>query len=139
METNGRVCVKPLIHGLKFEGGPVMASIFTTLFLGARGLCPRCARGRIFTGWYNLREQCDCCGLVYEPHTGTTWGFMYVTNAALTGAIIVLMLLIRPSSILQGQIVVGIAAVGIAIGTLPYRKGMAISIDYIIDSRFGGT
>src|SRR6201985_3526570 len=41
----------------------------TTLFQSAlRGLackCPRCGKGRLFSGFLTLRTQCDACGLDY--------------------------------------------------------------------------
>ncbi|RYY46709.1 MAG: DUF983 domain-containing protein, partial [Sphingomonadales bacterium] len=33
---------------------------------GARGRCPRCGQGHIFTGFLKLRDACEVCGLDYS-------------------------------------------------------------------------
>jgi uncharacterized protein (DUF983 family) len=33
---------------------------------GARGLCPRCGRGRLFAGFISLKPKCSSCGLDYS-------------------------------------------------------------------------
>jgi uncharacterized protein (DUF983 family) len=107
-----------------------------TLSRGARGLCPRCGEGRLFTGWYNLRHRCHHCDLDFNSAQDNAWAFMYVTTAGLTGVIIVGMFLIAPRFVLAGQIFVGLAAVLFIVGTIPYRKGIAISIEYLIDTNW---
>ena len=32
---------------------------------GARGLCPRCGRGKLFDGFISLKPKCAACGLDY--------------------------------------------------------------------------
>ena len=108
------------------------------LLRGARGACPRCGKGRLFTGWYNLRHRCEHCDLDFDSAQDNTWAFMYVTTAGLTGVIIVAMFLIAPRFVLAGQVVVGLAAVLFIVGTIPYRKGIAISIEYLIDAKWAG-
>jgi len=107
------------------------------LLRGARGRCPRCGKGRLFTGWYNLRRRCDVCEFNFDAAQDNTWAFMYVTTAMLTGIIIVAMFLIVPRIVLVGQVLVGLAAVLFIVGTLPYRKGIAMSIEFLVDSKWG--
>ena len=33
---------------------------------GARGRCPRCGQGHIFTGFLKVRDECEVCGLDYS-------------------------------------------------------------------------
>jgi uncharacterized protein (DUF983 family) len=33
---------------------------------GLRGRCPRCGKGRLFTGFLTLRPACEACGLDYS-------------------------------------------------------------------------
>ncbi|AJY46068.1 DUF983 domain-containing protein [Martelella endophytica] len=33
---------------------------------GLLGACPRCGKGRLFTGFLTLRPKCDHCGLNYD-------------------------------------------------------------------------
>lgn len=35
----------------------------TSFTLGVKGRCPRCGRGRLFSGWLRLAPRCDVCGL----------------------------------------------------------------------------
>src|ERR1043165_9180326 len=98
------------------------------LWRGLRRRCPQCAHGRLLAGWYSLADQCPACNLPFSDDAGTTWGFMYYTTAFLTGLIIVGMFLIRPHSVVLGQIVVGFTAALVIIGSMPTRKALAIAI-----------
>lgn len=96
---------------------------------GLRGRCPRCGQGRLFERWHHLQERCTVCGL--ELATRDTWFFIYMSTGGLTGLLIVAMLLIQPPSILIGQLVLLPTALLLIAGTLPYRKGLAIAVDYL--------
>lgn len=112
-------------------------SIRQAIARGLRKRCPRCGEGPLFAGWNRLRERCPVCGLVYEPGTGDSWFFMYMTTAGMTGVLVVAMFLIRPAVLWVGQVIVvlvGLAVMGLS---LPYRKGIAVAIDYLIDRQAG--
>ena len=111
------------------------ASVSTALRRGLRGRCPRCGQGRLFRGFNRLRDECPACGLPFEPHSGDTWFFMYMTTAGLTGVLVVLMFLIRPAVVWAGQIAVAIAAVVVIGLSLPLRKGLAVALDYLVERR----
>lgn len=104
-----------------------------TLLHGLRLRCPRCGKGLLFAGWNHLHETCPVCGLEFERRVGDTWFFMYMTTAGLTGSLVVAMFLLRPRVIWVGQILVALAAVAIIGLSLPYRKGLAVAIDYWIE------
>lgn len=36
------------------------------IWVGIRGRCPRCGRGRLFCGFLELRKSCGVCGLDYS-------------------------------------------------------------------------
>jgi uncharacterized protein (DUF983 family) len=38
----------------------------TALKLGLKGVCPRCGKGRLFSGWLKLAPKCSVCGLDYS-------------------------------------------------------------------------
>ena len=100
---------------------------------GLCGRCPRCGRGRLFRGWNRLRDGCAVCHLPFEPHSGDTWFFMYMTTAGLTGVLVVAMFLIRPRVVWAGQLAV-LAAAFVMIGlSLPLRKGLAVALDYLVE------
>lgn len=39
---------------------------FSPIRTGLACRCPRCGRGRLFSGFLNLRPRCDVCGLDYN-------------------------------------------------------------------------
>jgi uncharacterized protein (DUF983 family) len=104
---------------------------------GFRGRCPRCGEGSLFVSWNRLRERCPACGLPFEKHTGDTWFFMYMSTAGLTGVLVVAMFLLRPRVVWLGQIAVALAALAVIGATLPYRKGIAVALDYLVERRTG--
>jgi uncharacterized protein (DUF983 family) len=107
--------------------------LLQTLVRGLRCRCPRCGEGPLFDGWNHLREHCPVCGLELERRIGDTWFFMYMTTAGLTGSLVAAMFLIRPRVIWVGQIVVCLAAVAVIGLSLPYRKAIAVALDYFVE------
>jgi uncharacterized protein (DUF983 family) len=110
-------------------------SALATIRRGLRRRCPRCGEGQLFQGWNRLRESCPVCGLRYEERSGDTWFFMYMTTAGLTGVLVVVMFLVRPRVVWLGQLAVLAAAVVVIGLSLPYRKGIAVALDYLIERR----
>jgi uncharacterized protein (DUF983 family) len=99
---------------------------------GLRLRCPRCGEGRLFHGWNQLNDRCPACGLVYERETGDTWFFMYMTTAGLTGVLVVSMFLLRPKLVWIGQLVVCGVALVVIVLSLPFRKGIAVALSYLV-------
>ena len=120
------------------EPPPPPPGALAALRRGFSGRCPRCGEGRLFRGWNRLYDACLVCRLPFEPHSGDTWFFMYMTTAGLTGVLVVLMFLIRPAVVWVGQIAVAIAAVVVIGATLPLRKGLAVALDYLVERRTRG-
>lgn len=104
----------------------------TAVTRGLRRRCPRCGEGELFQGWNHLRETCPVCGLRYEPRTGDTWFFMYMTTAGMTGVLVVIMFLLRPRVLWIGQAIVMVAALVLMGLSLPFRKGVAVALDYLV-------
>lgn len=100
---------------------------------GLRKKCPRCGQGPLFEGWHRLRERCPVCGLAFEERTGDTWFFMYMTTAGMTGVLVVAMFLVRPRVLWVGQLVVALIGLALMGLSLPYRKGVAVALDYLIE------
>jgi uncharacterized protein (DUF983 family) len=112
-------------------------SFFAALSRGVRLRCPRCGEGQLFASWNHLLETCPVCGLDFERRLGDTWFFMYMSTAGLSGALVVAMFLIRPRVVWIGQILVclAIAVIGFS---LPYRKGIAVALDYWVEGDDSG-
>jgi len=100
---------------------------------GLSARCPRCGRGRLFHGWHKLNERCAVCGLVFERQPGDTWFFMYMTTAGLTGVLVVTMFLIRPRAVWLGQLGIAVAALMLIVLSLPFRKGLAVAVNYLLE------
>ncbi len=115
---------------------PRRADVFPTLLRGLRKRCPRCGRGRLFCRWYTLSDRCGTCGLEHQLADGNTWAFMYISTAALTGTIVLGMFLFAPPSLALGRAVVFPAVLLLIGGSLPYRKGVAIAIEYLVEQRW---
>ncbi len=111
---------------------PAGPTFRTALARGLRGRCPRCGEGTLFQGWNHLRDACESCGLRFEPRTGDTWFFMYVSTAGLTGVLVVIMFLLRPKVLWVGQVLVLLAALAVMGLSLPLRKGVAVALDYLV-------
>ena len=62
---------------------------------------------------------------------------MYMTTAGLTGVLVVLLFLVRPAIVWIGQILVALAAIGVIVLSLPYRKGIAVALDWLVERRAG--
>lgn len=62
---------------------------------------------------------------------------MYISTAAMTGAIVLVMLLVQPPNKGLARVVVFLAALLVIMMSLPYRKGFAIAMEYLIDRRWG--
>jgi uncharacterized protein (DUF983 family) len=112
-----------------------MAGLGTLIVRGARRRCPRCGKDPIFETWATLRERCRDCGLEIRSREEDTWFLMYMSTAAITGLFVIAMLLIRPRSLLLGRIGIGVTALLVFLVTNPIRKGIAIALDYYVDTR----
>jgi uncharacterized protein (DUF983 family) len=47
---------------------PLSAALASLLNVALRCRCPRCGRGKLFSGVLTVRERCDVCGLDLRAH-----------------------------------------------------------------------
>lgn len=112
-------------------------TIFITVLLrGLRKRCPQCGVGKIFIRWYTIDNHCAQCHLDFIENQSNTWAFMYISTAFLTGLIIVAMLLIHPQSLWLSRFWVMLMAFFIIAGSMPYRKGLAMAIEYLVELKW---
>jgi uncharacterized protein (DUF983 family) len=52
--------------------------------------CPRCRRGKLFTGLIDMPERCPECGLLYEREHGYFVGAMAISYGLAVGLIAIL-------------------------------------------------
>jgi uncharacterized protein (DUF983 family) len=50
--------------------------------------CPHCLEGRVFTGLWQMRENCPACGVTYERETGYFMNAVFI--AYLMGLIVLI-------------------------------------------------
>ena len=114
---------------------PTNPGFVMALRRGARKRCPRCGEGALFRGWFELRERCSVCALVFEPTPGDTWGFwVFMDRLFLFAAIVLLFFGFRPQG-WPGRIVF-LAAVAVPlVATMPHRLGIATAVDWFWRSR----
>jgi uncharacterized protein (DUF983 family) len=105
-------------------------TFWRVLLRGFKKKCPRCGEGDLFVMLGTFREKCAVCAFNFEERAGDCWAFFYITTAALTGILIVIMFFIRPTEIWLGQMGIGLAAIVLILLTVPMRKGLALAIDY---------
>jgi uncharacterized protein (DUF983 family) len=98
---------------------------------GIRLRCPRCGVGPIFRRWWTYTEykQCPSCALPYDPH-GESLAFMYLSTAFLTGVMFVVLLTVPPQHLATYRIGLVAGALALYGATMPFRKGIAIALNY---------
>ncbi len=101
---------------------------------GLRGRCPRCGQGKLFRTWHFLNESCSFCACAFEARSEHTWFFMYMSAGLITGTYIIAMFLFTPTSQIWGRIAIGLSALVLFFLTNRPRKGLAIALEYFIDS-----
>lgn len=112
------------------NSSPVAGS-FNVALRGLVRRCPRCGKGRLFHSFYVLNKKCEVCGLDFLRLAHDTWALMYVTTAGLTGLIVFAMIFLRPLDLLRGRWTVFLVALTAIPLSLPFRKGLAMAINYI--------
>jgi uncharacterized protein (DUF983 family) len=56
-----------------------IAAFFAGLWSAFRQRCPRCRKGKIFNGRFQMNEPCPECGLIFQREEGYFLGAMYVS------------------------------------------------------------
>lgn len=97
--------------------------------------CPYCGGGGIFKGWFNLKERCPNCNVLFEPEDGYLLG-SYVINIGLTAVIaiatVISLMVWSDLSVVQIQIIGAALAVSIPILFYPYTLLFWITLDLTI-------
>lgn len=63
---------------------------------------------------------------------------MYITTAFLTGLFFLAMLLYRPENLVVGRMIVTGIGLVVLVLSLPFRKSLALSIDYHLERLISG-
>jgi len=105
-----------------------------------RGLCrrcPRCGLGAQFRKWFTLHDRCAHCDLVFEPHSGDTWGFWIIGDRIfLVAAIVLIYFGVRPQDWLWRGVFLGVV-IAATVLTMPQRQGVCTALDYYCRVKHG--
>lgn len=108
------------------------------LMRGIRLRCPRCGEGRLFTGLFSMREQCEHCMLVYEQEPGFFVGAIYINYAATAVLAMVgfLLLGVYVEVTLTQQLVLWITfAVFFPVWFFRYSRSLWLSVTHLVTTR----
>lgn len=103
-----------------------------TIRLGFLGRCPRCARGRIFSGYLKVAEQCDVCGLSFKEHDAGDAAVVpaiLVLGALLVGLALYIEVALEPPLWLLA-LIIGPVAIGLTMLSLPRLNGITIALQH---------
>lgn len=110
---------------------PARQDLRAVLRRALRSRCPRCGEGRIYSGWVHLKDHCERCGLTLAARQPDAWFAIYLSTAALTGAGILIVLLLGFGRMpLAARLAAACAGCAVIVATLPVRKSLAVAIDY---------
>jgi len=107
----------------------------TVLKRGLTKHCPHCGKGELFENWNTFQRACPYCGCEFERRGGDTWFFTYMSTAFLAGVFLLWMFLFPMTNYILGNIILVVGWFLLIVLTIPYRKGLAIAIDYLIDTQ----
>lgn len=102
------------------------------LLAGARGRCPRCRRGHLFTGLLTVAECCPVCGLSFAGHDsgdGPAVFGIFILGFVVVGFAAWLEAVWGPPLWLHALVWIPLTIVG-ALGLLKPLKGMMIAAQY---------
>jgi hypothetical protein len=102
--------------------------------------CPRCGGGKLFTGWFRMKERCPRCGYRFEREEGFFLGAYVINLAVAQGVVIVLAvvpLIVRlaqdpGTSILPFVVGGGLGAVAAPILFYPWSKTVWTAFDLML-------
>lgn len=111
------------------------------LRVGWKGLCPRCAKGRMFRSWLKLSKQCDVCGLDYRfaaPDDGPAFFSLCIVAFPLTFFVVWLQAAYNPPFWVHLITSVPLMAFGCILPLQPI-KGWLVASQYVNKAHEAGT
>ena len=102
------------------------------LSTGLKGCCPRCGRGRLFSGFLKTAKRCTNCGLVFEfidSGDGPAVFIIMIVGFIVVGAAMVTEIKYMPPIWLHMVLWLPLTVI-LALGMLRPLKGLMIALQY---------
>jgi uncharacterized protein (DUF983 family) len=105
----------------------------------ARMRCPRCLRGKLFRGWFDMWERCPNCGFEFEREPGYFTGAMYASTfitLPLVFGIFGILWLFGSKTLLAAEVLLGVTAL-LTLPLIPLIFRYSRTLWLYFDWRFG--
>jgi uncharacterized protein (DUF983 family) len=107
-------------------------SLQQSVFTGLAGRCPRCRKGKLFSGFLNLRKECEECRLDYsfaDAGDGPAIFVILLSGFVVVGAALIVEALYQPPFWVHALLWLPLILV---VTLLPLRliKGLLIALQY---------
>jgi uncharacterized protein (DUF983 family) len=110
-----------------FAGPPV-----EPIMAGLRGRCPRCGKGRLFSGFLTVAPRCEVCGLDYsfaDPADGPAIFVMLIIGFVVVGLALWVEVTYEPPLWLHFLVWIPLALI-LCLPPLRLIKGLLITLQY---------
>jgi uncharacterized protein (DUF983 family) len=94
--------------------------------------CPRCGRGRLFTGFLTLAPRCDSCGLDYsfaDAGDGPAVFVILIAGFLVVGAAVIVEFLWRPPYWVHALLWIPMILI-VTLGLLRPLKGLLVALQF---------
>ncbi len=108
---------------------------------GWLGICPRCAKGRMFRSWLKIVDRCDVCGLDYRfaaPDDGPAFFSLCIIALPLTAFVVWLQVAYDPPAWVHLVTSVPVMVAGTLLPLRPI-KGWLVASQYVNRAQEAGT
>ena len=129
------------IHLTRGDLGKPFHPDLSPLATGLRNLCPRCGRGRLFSGYLTVAERCEACGLDYgfaEAGDGAAWFVMLVAGSLAVGLALFVEVAWQPPYWVHALVAIPLAVL-LPLALLRPAKGVLIAQQYRTKAEEGRT
>lgn len=106
---------------------------------GLTGRCPRCGKGHMFTGFLNVRKNCELCGLDYgfaDAGDGPAIFVILIAGFVVVGAALAVEVMYQPPFWLHA-LLWGPLILIVTLAPLRLLKGLLIALQYHHDAAPG--
>jgi len=106
---------------------------------GLAGRCPRCGKGHMFSGFLNIRKECDACGLDYsfaDAGDGPAIFVILIAGFIVVGAALLVEVFYQPPFWLA-RAALGPLILIVTLVPLRLLKGLLIALQYHNDAAPG--